>query len=208
MEWRSCQDFEVSEDESRSVQKNIDKRFENGYKPHMSTSQSEDEKIWLVDENDAPIGEGWQWRSAVGGAPTQNFRVINAFVRNDQGRLWIPKRGPNKRIFPNALDVGIGGHLTWPESYRDALVHETEEETGLDVAALEVRELGYFAPRLHGLSAWMRVYEISANDVPGWNRDDFQGFEWLTPAELAARLDAGEAGKGDLRILLRLCYGV
>jgi isopentenyl-diphosphate delta-isomerase len=174
----------------------------------MRTFQSEDEKIWRVDGNDEPVGEGWQWRSAVEAGWTQDFRVINAFLRRKNGDLWIPRRGPNKRIFPNALDIGVSGHLTWPESYEDALGHEAMEEAGIDVAAQGFRELGYFSPKAHGLSAWMRVYEILIEDVPNWNRDDFQDAGWVSPTDLATRLDAGEPAKSDLRILLRLCYGV
>lgn len=42
------------------------------------------EKLWLVNEKDEPIQEGWQWRSVDN---WQNFRVVNAFIRNSGGEL-------------------------------------------------------------------------------------------------------------------------
>ena len=98
--------------------------------------------------------------------------------------------------------------MTFPESYEIAFERETAEEIGLDISKHPVRFLGKWRPQDHQLSAWGKVWEISAEEVSGWNREDFSEAMWMTPQELADRLDGGDKGKGDLRILLRLCYGV
>jgi len=52
----------------------------------------------------------------------------------------------------------------------------------------------------------MRVYEVRAEAAPDFDRKDFDAAWWLTPDALLARLDAGEASKGDLRAPVERLY--
>jgi len=54
-----------------------------------------DELLDLVDRNDKVIGR--EKRSIVYAKRLSNFRVINAFIRNSQGELWIPRRTAVKK---------------------------------------------------------------------------------------------------------------
>jgi isopentenyldiphosphate isomerase len=162
-----------------------------------------DEWLDLVDREDQVIGrvsraEAWEKRLPV--------RGINAFLLNSRGELWIPRRTLHKWMFPGCLDMSVGGHVDSGEEYLTAFKRETREELNLDVDATSWRELGYFTPA-DGLNIFMRVYEIRSDTAPDFNPDDFTEAFWLTPGELLARIDAGEAAKGDLRELVRLCYG-
>ena len=69
-------------------------------------------------------------------------------------------------MFPNCLDVSVGGHVERDETYFEAFKRETREELNLDVGDLEWREVAYFSPFSTTLSAFMRVYEISFQRTP------------------------------------------
>lgn len=158
----------------------------------------------LVNEQDGVIGrvtraEAWAKRLPV--------RIINAFLVNSRGELWIPRRPLTKRMFPGCLDMSVGGHVESGESYKAAFRRETREELNLDVDGLEWREIAAFSPFCTSLSAFMHVYEIRSDTAPDFNPDDFSGAEWLTPGELLGRIGAGDPAKGDLAELVRLCYG-
>jgi isopentenyldiphosphate isomerase len=146
---------------------------------------------------------------ALGGdkhSSTYFVRVINAFVKNSNGQLWIPRRTAQKKLFPNALDVSVGGYVMTDETYLEAFFLEAREELRLEVEQLPCCEVGYFSPLETGLSAFMRVFEIRFERVPDFNREDFsQGF-WLSPAELEVRILAGEKVKDDLLELVRRVY--
>ena len=60
-----------------------------------------DEYLDLVNIQDEIIGK--KSRSIVYAEGLSNFRVVNAFLVNTQGQLWIPRRSLNKRLFPGGL---------------------------------------------------------------------------------------------------------
>ena len=61
-----------------------------------------EEYLDLVDENDTVIGK--KLRSEIYAEGLLNFRVINVFLINSKGQIWIPRRTASKAIFPSALD--------------------------------------------------------------------------------------------------------
>ena len=162
------------------------------------------ERLDVVNERDEVVGQisradpALRWR---------DVRVVNAFLRNQHGELWIPRRNPSKILYPNALDVSVGGAVQSGETYEQAFRRETREEVGLNLNEVEWRELAAFSPHQTGLSSFMRVYEIRSDVTPAYNPDDFTGGEWLTPGQVLARIAEGEAVKGDLAELVRRCYG-
>ena len=67
------------------------------------------ELLDIVSEEDVVIGE--MERADVYAQGLSSFRVINAFIINDAGQLWIPRRHPSKRLCPLHLDASVGGHV-------------------------------------------------------------------------------------------------
>lgn len=160
-----------------------------------------DEWLDLVDEHDAVTGR--MRRSEVYARQLSNFRVVNAFVANGKGELWIPRRAPGKRLFPNALDVSVGGHVESGEDYETAFARETMEEIRIDIAKVIWNRVAKLTPHTHPVSAFMELYLLRHDRDPDFNRDDFTEAFWLTPDELLIRIAAGEPCKGDLPELVR-----
>ncbi len=165
-------------------------------------TMQEEELLYLVDEYDNVLG------SQVRGSDTykkrKNFRVINVFIQNSKGELWIPRRTAHKRLFPLALDVSVGGHVTYGDSYEKTLLKETSEEINLDLSIHPYEFLGYLNPHEHeGLSAFMNVYLIKSDEVPNYNPEDFVEYFWYKPEDLIKNIQAGELAKGDLIILVK-----
>jgi 8-oxo-dGTP pyrophosphatase MutT (NUDIX family) len=161
----------------------------------------------LVNDFDVVIGriprdDSWDKASRGG-----YVRVINAFVKNSKGQLFIPRRSSSKRMFPNGLDMSVGGLVQAGETYLQAFKRETFEELNLDVDAFVWREVAYFSPLETELSAFMKVFEIELEETPKFNAEDFNGFFWLTPLELKTRILSGDAAKDDLLELVEKVYG-
>ena len=129
--------------------------------------------------------------------------AVNAFLVNNAGQLWIPRRTATKRIFPLCLDMSVAGHVTSGEDYLTAFRRELYEELNLVLDDVDWKLIGHLTPHQHGMSAFMNVYEIRANQVPDYNRDDFIEYYWLYPHEVITRLNSGDKSKDDLPRLVR-----
>jgi isopentenyl-diphosphate delta-isomerase len=163
-----------------------------------------EEYLDLVDENDNIIGR--EKRSVVHKNNLRNFRVINAFIINDEGKLWIPRRTADKANDPLALDMSVGGHVESGSTYEETLAKEAQEELNIDVNEIQFKEVGYFKAGEHGLKCFQKVYEIRQNDAPKFNKEDFIGYYWLSPQELVDWVAKGEPAKFDLPILIKELY--
>jgi isopentenyl-diphosphate delta-isomerase len=169
------------------------------------TIHTVDELLDLVDENDNVIDK--KRRSEIYAQNLANFRVVNAFIINSKGEIWIPRRAANKRIFPLCLDMSMGGHVESGETYEDTLKRETQEELNIDIDQVDARLLGHLSPQKDGVSANMNVYEIKMDEVPNYNKNDFVECFWLTPRALCEKIANGEKTKGDLPKLVKIFYG-
>lgn len=163
-----------------------------------------DEYLDLVNEKDEVIGK--KLRSEVYTEGLSNFRVVNVFLKNPEGKLWIPRRTATKRIFPLCLDVSMGGHVESGEGYDAGFKRELSEELNLDADKIEWKVLGNLTPTEHNVSAYMRVYEIETDSAPNFNPDDFTEYFWLSPTELFERIAQGDKTKGDLPKLVKIFY--
>jgi isopentenyl-diphosphate delta-isomerase len=164
---------------------------------------SDEEILDLVDHDDRIIGQ-------VRRSETDdicNVRVVNVFLRDSQGRLWIPRRTAQKQAFPLCLDVSVGGYVSSGESYEETFRREVQEEINLDVDDVTWQPLGYLTPYKDGVSALMWVYEIQTDNSPQYNPDDFLEYFWLHPEEIVAKIEDGEQAKDDLPKLVRIFYG-
>jgi isopentenyl-diphosphate delta-isomerase len=160
-----------------------------------------DELLDLVDRNDQVIGV--LERSQVYAQQRNNFRVINCFISNDVGQLWIPRRTAHKRLCPLALDVSVGGHVASGETYDAAFAREFYEEVGLRVEQVNYKKLGALNPHEHGVSAFMQVYQIFYNQTPPFNHEDFIEYYWLYPHEVLEKIAQGDKAKSDLPLLIQ-----
>ncbi len=163
-----------------------------------------DEIIDIVNEEDIVIGQ--KKRSEIYLQRMVNFRVINAFLCNSHGEIWLPRRTADKKIFPLCLDVSVGGHVETGETYEDAFGRELQEELNLEIHNINCHILGYLTPYKHHVSAFMKVYEISTDTTPDYNHDDFVESFWLKPQVAYDKIQNGEPAKSDLPKLIHIFY--
>ncbi|MGK7890087.1 MAG: NUDIX domain-containing protein [Leptolyngbyaceae cyanobacterium] len=163
-----------------------------------------DEILDIVDQHDQVIGQ--KSRHEIYQEKLSCFRVVNAFLINSVGQLWIPRRTAHKRIFPLCLDVSMGGHVQSGESYEMALARELSEELNISCQEHDLIEIGYLTPHADRVSAFMKVFEIKTDQTPHYNPDDFCEYYWVTPQEVQFMIKAGEPSKDDLPKLIKRFY--
>lgn len=65
--------------------------------------------------------------------PTEPLRCAGALIVDDDGRFFVQRRSPHRKLFPNAWDIA-GGHVEPGETLDEALRREVTEETGWTVS--------------------------------------------------------------------------
>ena len=165
-----------------------------------------DEMLDLVDDNDEVIAQ--KNRSEIYASGARNFRVINAFLMNDQNQVWIPRRSPDKKLFPLCLDASVGGHVQAGETYLQAFERELQEELNLSAQDVSYSFVVYLNPKKNNVSAHMNVYLINHNHTLNYNTEDFQDSMWITIPELQKVIQQGEKTKGDLPMLINVLYDI
>ncbi|NEQ52291.1 MAG: NUDIX domain-containing protein, partial [Leptolyngbya sp. SIO3F4] len=126
---------------------------------------------------------------------------------NSKQELWIPRRTAHKAIFPNGLDVSVGGYVESGESYAMAMARELKEELNLELEKVDHKLLGCLNPYIHNVSSFMNVYEIQYERSPNYNPQDFVEAFWITPKALMDKVNQEKyPPKSDLIKLIRLFY--
>lgn len=163
-----------------------------------------EEILDLVDESDNVIGT--KSRANIYAEKLKNYRVVNGFVVNKEGKLWIPRRTADKKIFPLCLDMSVAGHVESGEDYDGALRRELKEELSLNLNKVSYKILGKLNPYKDQISSFMTIYEIKADEVSNYNKEDFIEATWLTPKELIEKINSGDKAKDDLPKLIQKFY--
>ncbi len=170
----------------------------------MEPIHIQDELLDIVDSHDTVVRT--ELRSVIYQQKLRHIRAVNAFIQNDKGELWIPRRTAHKALYPLSLDTSVGGHVQSGETYDQAFERELQEETGLYLNSIDCQVKAYLTPLEHNVSSFMTVYEIKSNQAPTYNPDDFCEYYWISPAELIQKIEAGEPAKSDLIKLVKILY--
>lgn len=56
--------------------------------------------------------------------------VVHLQIMDIEGRFLLQKRSPLKAIQPGKWDTAVGGHVSWGETFSEALKRESLEELG------------------------------------------------------------------------------
>jgi isopentenyldiphosphate isomerase len=125
------------------------------------------------------------------------IRSVGAFVLNDAGMLWVPRRAIHKKVLPGGLDYSVGGHVRAGESYRDAIVREAYEEIHWGLNAKQLEEVATF-PATRFMPYFRTLYIYRSNEVPEVNPEDHSEILQISLQDLKARLESGESSKKSL----------
>ena len=138
----------------------------------------------VVNDNDEVIGQGERDRVHREGLVC---RLIYVCFYNSNREVILQKRSTTKKNDPGKLTTAVSGHVSSGQDYLEAAVRETLEETGVEIKAEDLHELGvmradyvqgdYLSYAQRGLFAYQ--FEGSASDlkVEGGEGAGFETFD-------------------------------
>jgi len=89
----------------------------------------EQELLDIVNEKDEVIGQDTKENKF---RKSLISRTVTIFILDDNKKLLIVLRSPEKRSFPNRYDAAVCGNVKTDESYEDAAKRELMEELSID----------------------------------------------------------------------------
>ena len=135
----------------------------------------------VVDDNDEVIGV--QPRSKIHALGLRH-REVHVWFVTDENEVIFQRRSLTKDTYPGLLDATVGGHVEIGQSYDQAALAETREETGLVPLPEQLRFL-----------AKLKTSAVDAKT--GKKNDTFRQIYWLRHHGQAADLHIeNEAGAG------------
>ncbi len=147
----------------------------------MSAAASE--LVDVVDVDDRVVG---QVTRAALRAGRLRHRATYLLVFNRRGELFVHRRSADKDVFPSYWDVAVGGVVGAGESYDDGARRELAEEVGIVGAVIEpLFAVAFDDPDCPVLG---RAYRVAWDGPLVLQAEEIVGGEWLTPAQVEARL--------------------
>lgn len=162
------------------------------------TTDKTPEIVDLVDANDNVIGQ-IERDNSINNLEVHGgyIGVVDCFLMNSQGELWVPRRTADKDIAPNGLDFSVGEHMQAGEVYEDAIIRGFEEELGFQPDPEKLEFLGVRKPEGKD-DIFQGIFAYHTDEEPDYNRNDFTGAEWIKPEDLISRIKNGENAKSNI----------
>ena len=135
----------------------------------------EDEILDLVNEDDevirtinrSEVGYGDNLREG-------RTRVVNILIFNSKGKLLLPKRSMDRRLFPGCYDFSCAEHVQAGETYLDAAIRGLKEELG--IRDIQLKELGKIKRSSRFLMIYFLIFD---GEILEYDKEGIDEFLWL-----------------------------
>lgn len=121
--------------------------------------------------------------------------VVHVCIFNSKGEMLIQKRNTNKKIWPGAWDLTLGGSALAGETSRDAAQRELSEELGLEMDFSKERP--YFTIVFgdkfdKGFDDYFLIEkDVDLKDVT-FKDNEVEQVKWATETEILSMIDKKE----------------
>lgn len=118
----------------------------------------------------------------------KNVRGVELFLLTKDGKVVIPKRSGNRRIFPNCYDLSVAGMVDSGETYDVAMYRELSEE--LCINDITLKEIAYLNPYETESKIFIKLYIGYIDyELENYDKDGIDKIYYLTIAEIDKLLE-------------------
>lgn len=115
-------------------------------------------------------------------------RISSVFIKDDEGRMLLQRRGSGVKLYPNCWDQAAGGHVDEGFTYETTAANELAEEVGLHDLQLQVVATYRFSTHEDDkiINQFVRVFLATVpHDTPLQPQaDEVSELQWFTPEGL------------------------
>lgn len=175
----------------------------------------------IVNDSDEVIGQAERDRVHREGLVC---RLVYVCFYTENREIIFQKRSGTKKNDPGKLTTTVSGHVASGQSYLEAAVRETVEESGIEVSSEDLKELGVvradyvqgdyvsnamrglFAYKFSGTAADLKVEDGEGAGFETFNIDELER-ELISNPDRFAVILTGEVGKSIVRSVKTLLGG-
>ena len=146
----------------------------------MNTLLEDAEMLSVVDSDDHVVGT--ERRDKIHELGLRQ-RAVHVLIFNNNGDLFLQKRGLHKKENPGLWDSSVAGHVDAGETYDACCVREVEEEVGLVLDATPQRLFKLAAGAENGMEfSW--IYRVDTDKALVPNVDEISEGRWFSKSEV------------------------
>jgi len=145
----------------------------------------EPERVDLVDASGI-IQKRGVLRSQIHKYPELHLQIVIGVISNNSGEILVHKRAQKKKVNPGDIDHVCGGVMSG-ETPEQAVIRETEEETGLTPNNLKLVTKG-----LNSYNRYRFLYSGSAEGNPITDKSNAEWVKFIHPNDLNQGLETGQ----------------
>lgn len=122
--------------------------------------------------------------------------VVRIAVFGDDGRMLIQKRTDTKSFMPDKWDMSAAGSVVLGEDSRTAIIRETREEIGIDLADSDFRIIStMYMHRKNGSGIFEDIYIVRMTpELSGLTlqKEEVEAVRWADEKEIISLIQSGE----------------
>jgi isopentenyl-diphosphate delta-isomerase type 1 len=168
-------------------------------------SDNQSELFVWVDENDQELGKITR-QEAHSGSQKIHRAVTVIILNQDRSKLLFQQRSFTKDLYPGVWSCGVGGHVTYGDTYDITATRELQEELGIINT-----KINFLSKHLYHLGPEreiMPIYEalITEQSTLKLDPSEVVGIEWCKCGELKNFISTHTVGNDSIEILTQTGY--
>lgn len=119
--------------------------------------------------------------------------IVIIFIENSKGEFLIQKTSSER----NSVFATTGGHVTYGQTFKEAIINEVKEELGLDITSDDVKEIKTYIREYYIQKVYYMKKNIDIKDIT-IQESEVEYVKWLDKEMINNLIENNEFREGNI----------